>query len=82
MLVYHSVQLSHTWSDFSLLLRVMISEARIFVSFHSGFIIIDFDEAADMQCWSYFSYKYFWFGYLVGVTCSRLQDLTLVVFFT
>ena len=29
MLVYHSVQLSHTWSDFSRLLRVMILETRI-----------------------------------------------------
>ena len=41
-----------------------------FVSLHSGFIIIDFDEAAGMQCWHYFSYTYFWFGHLVGVTCS------------
>ena len=24
----------------------------------------------------------FWFGGLVSVTCSRLQELTLVVFFT
>ena len=33
-------------------------------------------EAADMQCWHYFSYTYFWFGYLASVTCSRSQDLT------
>ena len=33
MLVYHSVQLSHTWSDFSRLLRVMISETRILCHF-------------------------------------------------
>ena len=53
-----------------------------FVSLYSGFIIIDFDEAAEMQWWYYFSYTYFWFGYLVGVTCFRSQGLTLVVFFT
>ena len=53
-----------------------------FVSLHSGFIIIDFDEAADMQCWHYFFHTYIWFGYLVRMTCSRLQELTLVVFFT
>ena len=53
-----------------------------FVSLHSGFIIINFDEAADMQCWHYFSDTYFWFGYLVDVTCSRSQQLTLVVLFT
>ena len=29
MLVYHSVKLSHTWSDFSRSLRVMILETRI-----------------------------------------------------
>ena len=29
------------------------------MSLHSGFIIIDFDEAADMLCWHYFPYKYF-----------------------
>ena len=29
VLVYHLVQLSHTWSDFSILLRVMILETRI-----------------------------------------------------
>ena len=28
-----------------------------------------------MQCWHYFSYTYFWFGYLVGVTCSRSQEV-------
>ena len=33
MFVYHSVQLSHTWSDFSRLLRVMISETRILCHF-------------------------------------------------
>ena len=33
MLVYHSVQLSHTWSDFSRLLTVMISETRILCHF-------------------------------------------------
>ena len=52
-----------------------------FVSLHSGFIIIDFDDTADMQWWHYFSYTYFQFGYLVGVTCSRSQEPTLVVFF-
>ena len=51
------------------------------MSRHSGFIIIDFNEAAGMQCWQYFSYMDFWFGYLVDMTCSRLQELTLVVFF-
>ena len=25
------------------------------MSLHSGFIVIDFDEAVDMQCWHYFS---------------------------
>ena len=57
-------------------------ETRILFSLHSGFITIDIDEAADMHCWHYFSYTYFWFGYLAGVTCSRSQELTLVVFFT
>ena len=33
LLVEHSAQLSHTWSDFSHLLRVMISEARILFHF-------------------------------------------------
>ena len=33
LLVYHSVQLSHTWSDFSRSLRVMISETRILFHF-------------------------------------------------
>ena len=28
------------------------------MSLHSGFIIIDFNEAADMQCWYYFSHTY------------------------
>ena len=50
-----------------------------FVSLHSGFITIDFDEAVDMQCWHYFFYMYFWFRYLVGVTCSRSWELTLGV---
>ena len=35
-----------------------------FASLHSGFIITDFDEAADMQCWHYLSHTKFWFGYL------------------
>ena len=52
-----------------------------FVSLYSGFIIIDFDEAVGMLCWHYFSYTYFWFRYLVEVTCSRSQELMLVVFF-
>ena len=52
------------------------------VSLHSGFHIIDFHEAAGMQCWDYFSYTCFWFRYLVGVSCSRSQELTLDVFFT
>ena len=29
------------------------------MSLHSGFVVIDFDEAADMQCWHYFSYYTF-----------------------
>ena len=53
-----------------------------FVSLHSDFIASDFDKTADMQCWYYFSYSYFLFGYLVGVTCSRSHELTLLVFFT
>ena len=51
-----------------------------FVTFH--IFIIDFDEVADMQCWHHFSYTHFWFEHLVSMTCSRLQELTLVVFFT
>ena len=83
MLVYHSVQHSHTWSDFSRLLRVMILETRILCHFILVlFTINEFDEAADMQCWHYFSHTYFWFGHLVGMACSRSQELTLVVFFT
>ena len=82
MLIYHSVQRSHTWSDFSHSLRVVISETKILCHFILFFFIIDFDEADLMQWWYYFSYTYFWFEYLVGVTCSRLQELTLVVFFT
>ena len=39
------------------------------MSLHFSFIIIDFDAAADMQCWHYFFYTYYWFGYLVRVTC-------------
>ena len=35
MLVYHSIQLSHTWSDFSRLLRVIILETRILCHFIS-----------------------------------------------
>ena len=42
------------------------------MSLHSNFFIIDFDEAADMQCWHYFSYTYFWCKYLVGMTCSQV----------
>ena len=53
-----------------------------FVSLYSGFIIIDFDEVADMKCWHYYSCTYFWFAYIVDVICSRSQELTLVVFFT
>ena len=30
-----------------------------FISLHFGFIIIDFDESADMPCWHYFFYPYF-----------------------
>ena len=33
LLVYHSAQFSHTWSDFSRSLRVMISETRILFHF-------------------------------------------------
>ena len=33
LLVYHSTQLSHTWSDFSRLVRVMISATRILFHF-------------------------------------------------
>ena len=33
LLVYHSAQLSHTWSDFSRSLRVMISETRVLFHF-------------------------------------------------
>ena len=33
MFVYHSVQLSHTWKDFSRLLRVIIWETRILCHF-------------------------------------------------
>ena len=33
MFAYHSAQLSHTWSDFSPLLRVTISETRILCHF-------------------------------------------------
>ena len=28
-----------------------------FVSFHSCFLITDFDEVPDMQCWHYFSHS-------------------------
>ena len=30
------------------------------VSLHSGFIFVDFDEAANMQCWHQFSYMHCW----------------------
>ena len=35
-------------------------EKQNFVSLHFGFIFVDFDEAADMQCWHYFCYMYCW----------------------
>ena len=38
LLVYHSSQLSHTWSDFSQSLRVMISETRILFHFIPVFL--------------------------------------------
>ena len=52
------------------------------MSIYSGFIIIDFDEAADMEGWNYFSYMYFYFGYLVGMIYSRSQEMVLVALFT
>ena len=82
LLVYHAAQLSHTWSDFSRSLKFITPETLLFVSLHSVFIIIDFDEAANMQCWHYFCCTYFWLGYLVGMTSSRSEEPTLVVFFT
>ena len=42
------------------------------MSFHSGFIIIDFDEAADMQCWNYFSYMY-WLLVWIFSWCDLFQ---------
>ena len=38
LVVYQSAQLNHTWSDFSCLLRVMISETRILFHFILVFI--------------------------------------------
>ena len=63
---------------FQLLAQSHDIENQNFVSLHSGFIIIDFDEAADMLCLIFFLLLIFWFGYLVSVTCSRLHELTLV----
>ena len=60
LLVYHSAQLSHTWSDFSRSLRVMISETRIL--FHFIPVLLS-STSLNQQCWHYFSYTYFWFGY-------------------
>ena len=62
------------WSSWHTMLALFL----LYV-FFVWIFIIDFDEAADMQCWHCFSYSYFWFGYLVGVTCFRSQELTLVV---
>ena len=65
LLVHHSAQLSHTWSDLSRSLKVMIQKTKVLIYF----ILV-------------FSYTYFWLGYLVDVTYSTSQELTLVVFFT
>ena len=48
LLVYHSVQLSHTWSDFSHLLRVMISETRI--SFHFILVLLSSTLVKQLTC--------------------------------
>ena len=42
-----------------------------FVSFHSGFIIIDFDEAADMQCQHAMLALFFLYVFLVRIFSWR-----------
>ena len=86
------VQFIHT---FNRVLKVMILETRICVTCHFILVLLSSTLMKQLTCnvWYYLSYAYFgldikwvwyvfWFGYLVGKTCSRLQDLTLVVFFT
>ena len=50
----------------------------------SGFdsVSIVFDSLSVNRSLPELYFSHFWFGYLVGVTCSRSQELTLVVFFT
>ena len=48
MLVYHSVQLSHTWSDFSRLLRVIIWETRIL--FHFILVLLSSTLMKQLTC--------------------------------
>ena len=77
ILVYHSVQFSHTWSGFSRLLRVMISEIRILCHF---ILSLMKQLACNVDIISLI--RIFSFGYLVGVIYSMSQELTLVVFVT
>ena len=48
LLVYHSAQLSHTWSDFSRSLRVMISETRIL--FHFILVLLSSTLMKQLTC--------------------------------
>ena len=48
LLVYHSAQLSHTWSDFSRSLRVMISETRIL--FHFILVLLSSTMMKQLTC--------------------------------
>ena len=53
MFVYHSVQLSHAWSDFNRLLRVMISETRILCQLilTCNVVIISFTRISGLDIW-------------------------------
>ena len=48
LLVYHSAQLSHTWSHFSCSLRVMISETRIL--FHFILVLLSSTMMKQLTC--------------------------------
>ena len=48
LLVHHSVQLSHTWSDFSRSLRVMISETRAL--FHFIMVLLSSTLMKQLTC--------------------------------
>ena len=81
--LHHSIQISHTGSDFSSLLRVMISETRILCHF----ILVLFSSTLMKQLTCnvgiiFLIYTYFWLECLVGVFQVTRTDTSCVLYIT